>query len=158
MLQAGEERLASMFALFTRLARDEGMPGTEDLGTRSRWPCRWLTRLLATGLYVRDASRRSRPAGLRRARGPGVRWRALTLLPLAVAAAVATALIGISTTGMPACGPVPSGARLRVCAQPVRAGVRVWRLPVTGCVMSRAGARAVPARRLAAAAWPPCGR
>jgi hypothetical protein len=26
MLQAGEVRLASMFALFTRLARDEGMP------------------------------------------------------------------------------------------------------------------------------------
>lgn len=75
MLQAGEEKLASMFALFTRLARDEGMPGTEDLGTRSRWPCRWLDPLLAGGPDVRDASRRSGPAGWPGSGGPGGRSR-----------------------------------------------------------------------------------
>jgi hypothetical protein len=75
MLQAGEERLASMFALFTRLARDEGMPGTEDLGTRPRWPCRWLNPLLATGPDVQDASGRSRPAGRPGTGGPGGRSR-----------------------------------------------------------------------------------
>ena len=39
-LQAGETRLTSMFAIFTRLATDEGKPGTEDLGIPSRnlWP------------------------------------------------------------------------------------------------------------------------
>jgi hypothetical protein len=38
-LQAGEARLTSMFAIFTRLAADEGKPGTEDLvaPSRNRW-------------------------------------------------------------------------------------------------------------------------
>jgi hypothetical protein len=35
ILQAREARLASMFTLFTRLARDEGIPPTEELATRS---------------------------------------------------------------------------------------------------------------------------
>ena len=107
-LQAGEVRLASMFALFTRLARDEGMPGTEDLATRSWWPRRWLHPLLSTGLYVRDAGRRPTPAGRRGTGRPGMRSRVITLLPLAVAAMVAGALFGVSMTSVPACGPVPA--------------------------------------------------
>jgi hypothetical protein len=62
-LQAGEARLTSMFAIFTRLATDEGKPGTEDLGTPSR-------NLWAAGL-------------------PAVRLRAMALLAaLAIASAV----------------------------------------------------------------------
>jgi len=106
VLQAGETRLAAMFTLFTHLARDEPMPGTEQLGTRSRWPRSWRNPLLAPGWYVRDARRRSRPAGRRGTGGPGVRPRAITLLPLAVAAMVAAALLRVSMTSVPACGPV----------------------------------------------------
>jgi hypothetical protein len=107
MLQAGEARLASMFALFARLARDEGVPGTEDLGTRSR-PHRWLARLQATALYLRDASRWSRLAGQRGTGRPGMPSLAIALLPLAAAAMVATVLLGVSMTSVPACGPVPA--------------------------------------------------
>jgi hypothetical protein len=41
-LQAGETRLTSMFAIFTRLARDEEIPGTEELAARSRRLRSWL--------------------------------------------------------------------------------------------------------------------
>ena len=36
VLQAGEARLTSMFVFFTRLAGDEGKPGTEELRPSSR--------------------------------------------------------------------------------------------------------------------------
>jgi hypothetical protein len=76
-LQAGETRLTSMFAIFTRLARDEGKPGTEDLGTPS-WNG-W-------------------PAGR-----PAVRLRAIALIAvLAIATAV---LFSVSAGSMRACGP-----------------------------------------------------
>ena len=38
-LEAGEPRLRSMFAIFTRLTRDEGAPRTESL--RPEGPLRW---------------------------------------------------------------------------------------------------------------------
>jgi hypothetical protein len=41
-LQAGETRLTSMFAIFTRLSRDEEIPGTEELAVRSQRPRSWL--------------------------------------------------------------------------------------------------------------------
>jgi hypothetical protein len=80
-LQAGETRLTSMFAIFTRLATDEGKPGTEDLGTPS-WN-RW-----AAGRP---------PVRLR------VRLRAIALVAvLAIASAV---LFSVSAGSVSACGP-----------------------------------------------------
>jgi hypothetical protein len=46
-LEGGEPRLRSMFAIFTRLTRDEGVPGTEALRTetllRRVWPAGGVT-------------------------------------------------------------------------------------------------------------------
>jgi Putative restriction endonuclease len=50
-LQAGEACLTFMFVLFTRLAGDEGKPGTEELGPQSRRPTRWLHPLHVTGRH-----------------------------------------------------------------------------------------------------------
>ena len=59
LMVAGEARLTSMFAIFTRLAADEGKPGTEDLGapSRNRWaagrpPVRLGVRLRAIALVA----------------------------------------------------------------------------------------------------------
>jgi hypothetical protein len=79
-LQAGEARLTLMFAIFTRLAADEGKPGTEDLGApaRNRWAGRPPVRL-------------------------GVRLRAIALVAvLAIASAV---FFSVSAGSVPACGP-----------------------------------------------------
>jgi hypothetical protein len=71
-LQAGETRLTSMFAIFTRLSRDEEIPGTKELAARSRRPRSWLKAPRATGRHPRNAWWRStsrarwatgRPAG-----------------------------------------------------------------------------------------------
>jgi hypothetical protein len=47
-LQAREPRLASMFAIFTRLARDEAVPRTESLRAGTRFPWSWLGGLTTT--------------------------------------------------------------------------------------------------------------
>jgi hypothetical protein len=103
-LQAGEARLTSMFAIFTRLAADEGKPGTEDLGAPSR--NRW-----AAGRP---------PVRLR------VRLRAVALVAvLAIASAV---LFSVSTGSVPACGPAVlahtferAPSRATACPSPVSA-------------------------------------
>jgi anti-sigma-K factor RskA len=78
-LQAGETRLTSMFAIFTRLATDEGKPGTEDLGTPSwnRWaagrpPVRLRAIALVAVLAIASAVLFSVSAGSVRACGPAV--------------------------------------------------------------------------------------
>jgi hypothetical protein len=47
-LQACEPRLASMFAIFTRLARDEAVPRTESLRAETRVAWSWRGGLTAT--------------------------------------------------------------------------------------------------------------
>jgi hypothetical protein len=47
-LQACEPRFASMFAIFTRLARDEAVPRRESLRAETRVAWGWLGRLTAT--------------------------------------------------------------------------------------------------------------
>jgi hypothetical protein len=47
-LQACEPRLASMFAIFTRLAKDEAVPRTESLRAETRVARSWLHGLTAT--------------------------------------------------------------------------------------------------------------
>ena len=78
-LQAGETRLTSMFAIFTRLATDEGKPGTEDLGipSRNRWaagrpPVRLRAIALVAVLAIASAVLFSVSAGSVRACGPAV--------------------------------------------------------------------------------------
>src|ERR1017187_1698960 len=78
-LQAGETRLTSMFAIFTRLATDEGKLGTEDLGTPSwnRWaagrpPVRSRAIALVAVLAIASAVLFSVSAGSVRGCGPAV--------------------------------------------------------------------------------------
>jgi len=47
-LQVREPRLASMFAIFTRLAKDEAVPRTESLRAETRVAWSWLGGLTAT--------------------------------------------------------------------------------------------------------------
>jgi hypothetical protein len=49
-LEGGEPRLRSMFAIFTRLTRDEGAPRTESLSSEGRRT--WLTSRLRMAVTV----------------------------------------------------------------------------------------------------------
>jgi hypothetical protein len=92
-LQHREPRLASMFAMFTRLTKNEGAPRTETL-EQQRW-------------WVRARGR------LRRAGRPGVALRAVFLVPLAALLVVTAVLIGMSSSGLtcpPSAGPHGSAA------------------------------------------------
>jgi hypothetical protein len=53
-LEGGEPRLGSMFAIFTRLTRDEGAPRTESLWPEPRriWPASGLPRTLRAVIAV----------------------------------------------------------------------------------------------------------
>lgn len=125
ILQAGEARLASMFALFARLARDDAMPRTEELATRSRWSRSWRSPPRATGQSQRDPRRRSNSAAWRETSQRDVRSSAIMLLPFAVAAIVAAVLLSVSITGARACGLVsaahsfgPAPSRAAACPPP----------------------------------------
>ena len=66
-LRAGEPRLASRFAIFTRLASGEDLPRTEQL-----MPQPWPQRVLASaGRAFRLFFPRPRPRGIAAARAPG---------------------------------------------------------------------------------------
>lgn len=51
-LEGGEPRLRSMFAIFTRLTRDEGAPRTEWLPSRASIQRAWLTARLRAIIAV----------------------------------------------------------------------------------------------------------
>jgi hypothetical protein len=51
-LEGCEPKLRSMFAIFTRLTRDDGAPRTESLPPRWTWPHRGLTATLCTIMVV----------------------------------------------------------------------------------------------------------
>jgi len=89
-LRTTEPRLAGMFAVFTRLTRDEALPRAEQLEARARRPRRWLSWLSPRRLWVSGPGR-SRPRRLI----SGMRVL-LLLIPLALMGAV-IALIGSST-------------------------------------------------------------
>jgi hypothetical protein len=95
-LRAGEPRLASRFAIFTRLTRDEELPRTEQLV-----PQPWLRRVLASvGRACRLLFPRPQPRGGAAVR-PAARLRALVVLPVLLiimaSATVATAAAGAHT-------------------------------------------------------------
>jgi hypothetical protein len=137
-LRAGEPRLASRFAIFTRLASGEDLPRTEQL-----MPQPWLQRVLASaGRAFRLLFPRPRPRDIAAVRAPGrpaTRLRAVVVLPVLLlmmaSAAVASALAG--TRG--ACAPAPrrpavTQTRWATCAasKTVVEGSHSTGRPVTG--------------------------
>jgi len=102
-LRAGEPRLASIFAIFTRLASGEELPRTEQL-----MPQPWLRRVLASaGRAFRSFFPRSRPRGIAAMRAPGrpaARLRAAVVLPVLLLI-MASATIATALAGTHACAP-----------------------------------------------------
>ena len=101
-LRTGEPRLASRFAIFTRLTSGEELPRTEQLVPRP-----WLRRMLASaGRAVRLLFPRPKVRGGTAVR-PAVRLRAVVVLPVLLimfaSATIATAIAGTHT-----CAPAPS--------------------------------------------------
>src|SRR5262245_55711309 len=95
-LRAAEPRLASRFAIFTRLASGEDLPRTEQLV-----PQPWLRRVLASvGRACRLLFPRPQPRGGAAVR-PAARLRAVVVLPVLLivtaSATVATAAAGAHT-------------------------------------------------------------
>ena len=80
-LQVREPRLASMFAIFTRLARDEAVPRTESLRAETRLPWNWLGGLTATP-------------------------RAIVAIPLILGFMVLFVFLAMNRSAAHACGPV----------------------------------------------------
>ena len=125
-LHAGDPRLRSMFATFTKLTRGQEMPRLEQLESRL-WPRRyWRQRLTRRRREGRAAS----SAGS--ANAPGVRMRAILLVPVMLAAAVLLGLGGRTVSGCePAARPqhsAPAPGRPRACL-PVRQPLAYQRVP-----------------------------
>jgi hypothetical protein len=104
-LRKGEPRLASRFAIFTRLASGEDLPRTEQL-----MPQPWLQRVLASvGRACRLLFPRSRSRGIAALRSPGrpaARLRAVVVLPVLLVV-MASATIATAIAGTHTCSPAP---------------------------------------------------
>jgi hypothetical protein len=95
-LRTCEPRLASLFAIFTRLTRDEEIPRTEQLE-----PTPWLSR---RRLRRAGTGRRRRPAA---AGGrPAARLRAFVLIPALLIVAASLLIVG-ALTSTRSCGEMP---------------------------------------------------
>jgi hypothetical protein len=88
-LRTTEPRLAGMFAVFTRLTRDEALPRAEQLEARTRRPRRWLSSRRLWAMASGSGRSRARPllSGLR---------VLLLLIPLSLMGLM-IALVGTST-------------------------------------------------------------
>lgn len=111
-LQKREPRLASMFAIFTRLNTHEAIPRTERLQPRARWAwCRWRQHRSGTSPHARRARGRSVAAA-----------RAMLLIPLAVMLVAAAIFLSLSSSRLPCTaatashGLVASQIHLKGCA------------------------------------------
>ncbi len=140
-LRTCEPRLASRFAIFTWLTRDEELPSTEQLGPRPRLISRWRQ---AAGTACRVLFHRPRAGGTtRRAAGrPAARLRALVLVPLMLAAVVSGLVAaGLSSAHSCRTGPVQATAamsRLGDCAASGAAHVSRITRPTMGTSQSAA--------------------
>jgi hypothetical protein len=115
-LHASEPDLTSMFAIFTKLTRDEDMPRLEalDAWPRPFWGCRQrLTR-------PRREGRAASSAGS--ACVPGARMRAILLVPIMLAALASAFFLGLGGRSVSGCGPAarpqhcePAPGRPRAC-------------------------------------------
>ena len=98
-LHASEPRLTSMFAIFTRLTRDEDMPGVEALDACSSPFRGWRQQL------PRPKRQKQAPSGAVAAYAPGARLRAMLLVPIMLAALVSAVFLALGGPGASRCGP-----------------------------------------------------
>jgi len=90
-LEGGEPRLRSMFAIFTRLTRDDEVPLTETLRARARLRLAW-------------------PAG-----GVTARARAIIAVPVILGLVALCIFMAVNSSGAPGCRPGPVLARSVSC-------------------------------------------
>lgn len=103
-LRIAEPGLASRFAMFTRLTRDEELPRIEQLVPPPWRTWRWLTRSVRAGCGPSQRSRSGdgAPAWARRV----VRLRRAVVVPVVLIAMAAAVLFGsFSGSGRPCAGP-----------------------------------------------------
>jgi len=98
-LHACDPRLRSMFAIFTKLTREEEMPRLEKLEPRSLPPWGWLKRLRRPGRGRRTA----RGTWATGATGAGM--HAIVLIPIALLVLASAAFFGLGTRSVRPCGP-----------------------------------------------------
>ena len=128
-LHADDPRLKLMFATFTKLTRGQQMPRLEQLESRS-WRRRyWRQRLTRRRREGRAAS------GAGSTYGPGVRMRAILLIPVMLAALVAAVFLGLGGRTVSGCEPAArpqrsaaEPGRPRACL-PVRQPLAYQRVP-----------------------------
>jgi hypothetical protein len=128
-LHASEPHLTSMFAIFTKLTRNEDMPRLE---APDAWPLPfwgWRQRLTRPRRERRAAS----SAGS--AYAPGARLRAILLVPAMLAALATAVFLGLGGRSVSGCGPAarpqhsePAPGRPRACL-PVRQPLAYQGLP-----------------------------
>ena len=100
-LRRGEPHLASRFAIFSRLTRDEDLPYTEQLT-----PQPWLRRVLASaGRAWRFLFPPPRSRGIAAMR-PATRLRAVVVLPVLLII-MASATVVTAIAGTHSCAPAP---------------------------------------------------
>ncbi len=129
-MRLGEPRLASMFAIFTRLTRHEARPSREQLPFGRRgWRCRLLSvrYILSARHALRYRRRRHRALSARRSAGARL-TRALILSQIMAVLAVLGLLVGMSGHAVRgACNAYPNGrlaaAHFRGSACPAQGGI-----------------------------------
>ena len=128
-LHADDPRLRSMFATFTKLTRGQQMPRLELLEPRSWLRRYWRQRLTRRRREGRAAS----SAGSTNA--PGVRMRAILLVPVMLAALAAAVFLGLGGRTVSGCEPAArpqhsasAPGRPRACL-PVRQPLAYQRVP-----------------------------
>jgi hypothetical protein len=113
-LQRREPRLASMFAMFTRLNTNEGIPRTERLAAAPWWA--WRRQRRSAHLTLRAAGRDASMV------------RAMLLVPLVVMAMMSIMFLGMATS-RPSCTPAtgPHGpVTIQSHPQGCRSGQVLW--------------------------------
>ena len=98
-LRACEPHLGSMFAIFTRLTRDEVMPRREELPSRPSPFHGWRT------WPARPRRRRPTAAGARAGPGQATGLGAIMLVTITLLAVAPAVLLGLGTHGVSGCGP-----------------------------------------------------
>jgi hypothetical protein len=115
-VHASEPHLTSLFALFTKLARDEDMPRLEALDVWSLPFWGWPQRL------TRPRRERRAASGTGAAYAPGARLRAILLVPITLAALAPAVFLGLGGRSVSRYGPAacpqhtePAPSRHRAC-------------------------------------------